>query len=74
MAQKRYAAAVADLTRAIKIGARDGGAHANRAAAYYATGDHERAWADVRRAQQLGYAVPPSLIEKLERATGRPPR
>ena len=72
MAQKRYAAAVADLTRAIQIGARDGGA--NRAAAYYATGDHERAWADVRRAQQLGYAVPPSLIEKLERATGRPPR
>jgi len=29
---------------------------------------------DVRRAQSLGYAVPPSLIEKLERATGRPPR
>ncbi len=74
VARQRYAAGIADLTRAIQIGARDGGAHANRAAAYYATGDHERAWADVRRAQALGYTVPPSLIEKLERATGARPR
>ena len=71
LATKQYDKAIADLSAALAQAPRFGDAYGNRAVAYYGKGDHERAWQDVHKAQQLGHEVPASFLDKLRRASGR---
>lgn len=70
-ATKQYDKAIADLSAAVAQAPGFGDAYGNRAVAYYSKRDYERAWQDVHKAQQLGYEVPASFLEKLRRASGR---
>jgi tetratricopeptide (TPR) repeat protein len=71
VATKQYDKAIADLSVAVAKAPRFGDAYGNRAVAYYGKGDHERAWQDVHKAQQLGHEMPASFLDKLRRASGR---
>jgi hypothetical protein len=71
LATEHYDKAIADLSTALAQAPRFGDAYGNRAVAYYGKGDHERAWQDVHKAQQLGHEVPASFLDKLRRASGR---
>jgi tetratricopeptide (TPR) repeat protein len=59
---------------AIKINPKYAKAYRSRAAAYCMTGEYEKAWEDVHKAQNLGQPVPPEFIRSLRilsEASGR---
>ncbi len=60
-------AAIFDYTTVIKADPKNGYAYARRAQAYYLKGDYHMAWRGIYQAQENGFDVPASLIEKLQR-------
>jgi len=65
--------AITDYTRAIEINSNDviASAYSNRAAAYYIEKEYDNAWADVHKAEGLGYQLNPKLLEALKSSSGR---
>jgi tetratricopeptide (TPR) repeat protein len=48
-----------------------GQAYSGLASAYFETGDYDRAWLAVRDCQRLGAYTDPTLISKLQEASGK---
>ena len=65
--------AIAEYARAIEINPNDGESYNNRAIMHFDTKEYDKAWADVRKAQALGYDVSPKLIEDLNRESAQLP-
>lgn len=57
--------AIADFTKAIELDPKNGKAFNNRAVAYYYKRDVAKAREDVLKAQSLGIAIKPEMLEKL---------
>lgn len=64
--------AILSYDKAIEVDPNDGEAYNNRAVMYYAKREYDKAWADVHKAQELGYAVSPKLLEDLRTGPTQP--
>ena len=49
----------------------DADAYTNRGIAYLKTGQYDKAWEDVDKAQDLGYKINPQFLKILQEASGR---
>jgi len=67
--QDIYDEAIIEFTRVIEINPKDASAYHSRALAYFFQKDYDKAWKDVRKAQNLGYDVGSEFLEELKQAT-----
>jgi tetratricopeptide (TPR) repeat protein len=63
--------AVFDFTNAIEINPNYAKAYYNRGGSYFMAKDYDKAWIDVHKAEELGYAVNPKFLDALKKASGR---
>ena len=63
--------AIADFTKTIEIDPRYAKAYYNRAICYFYQNENDSMWNDVRRAQRLGYQVPPGSLKAFREASGK---
>ena len=63
--------AIADYSKAIEINPAYAKAYCNRGTVYCLKKDYDKSWKDVHKAEELGYKIPPSLINDLKKAAGR---
>ena len=61
--------AIDDFTKSIDTDSTRGVTFHNRGLTYFALRDYDKAWADVRKAEALGYPTNPGFLENLKRAT-----
>ena len=59
--------ALSDYSQAIKIEPDRAELYNNRAVVYFSKKEYAKSWEDVRRAEMLGYKVPPGFIEQLKK-------
>jgi tetratricopeptide (TPR) repeat protein len=70
-AKGQHDQAITDYTKALEIDPRYDIAYNNRAVAFFTKKAYDRAWEDVRKAQSLGFKVPPGFLADLCKASGR---
>jgi tetratricopeptide (TPR) repeat protein len=63
--------AIADFTKVIELNPTNPATYHNRAVMYYQLKEFDRAWGDVRKAEELGAKVNPEFIQMLKEATGK---
>ncbi len=61
--------AIADFTKAIAIDPQCAQAYFRRSLAYYAKGDYDKAWDDVREIRSLHLPVPAGFLQALRAAS-----
>jgi len=71
MEKGRYDRAIADQTKAIEIDPKFALAYYNRGISYYFEKKYDKCWQDFKKAQNLGYQIPPKVLERLRKASGR---
>jgi len=64
-------AAISDYSKAIEISPTFALAYNNRGIAYYKSGEYEKSWENVHKAQSLGYQIPEEFLTLLREASGR---
>jgi tetratricopeptide (TPR) repeat protein len=70
--KRQYDKAISDYSKAIEINPRYADAYNNRGNAYgEGKGQHDKAWDDVKKAQDLGYQIHPGFLKALREASGR---
>ena len=62
---------ITDYNKALEINPRLAAAYYNRAIVYLSTGQYDKAWEDVYKAQDLGVKIRPNLLKNLRGASGR---
>jgi tetratricopeptide (TPR) repeat protein len=63
--------AIADFTQALTLNPRHALAYYNRAVAWFFQHNYPKAWADVKRFQQMGGKPDPQFMRDLSKASGR---
>jgi tetratricopeptide (TPR) repeat protein len=69
--QGDFTQAISDYTKAIEMNPDYPEAYVLRAMAYYKEKEYDKSWADVYKAEELGFAVSPEFISDLKQASGR---
>jgi tetratricopeptide (TPR) repeat protein len=69
--QGNLSQAIFDYTKAIKINTFYVKAYNNREIAYYKLKEYDKAWADVRKVEEIGGSINPRFIENLKQASGK---
>jgi tetratricopeptide (TPR) repeat protein len=69
--QSNFTQAINDFTKAIEIDPNFAKAYNGRAKNYYNAKEYDKAWADVHKAETLGFAVSPEFLTELKKASGR---
>ena len=69
--QGNFTQAISDFTRAIEINPNYAEAYAGRAITYLYEKEYDKTWADVHKAEGLGYVIEPDFINDLKKASGR---
>ena len=67
--QGNFTQAIFDYTKVIKLKLNYAPAYSARAGVYYYLKEYDNAWADVRKAEELGYTVNPKFINALKKAS-----
>ena len=67
----QYDQAISDYTMALMINHKYDDAYYNRGWAYYFKKEYDKSWEDVKKAQELGYQIPPEFLDDLRKASGR---
>ncbi len=62
--------AIEDFTKVIELNPNNPAGYHNRAVCLYHLKEYDRAWGDVRKAEELGAKGNPELIQMLKKATG----
>jgi tetratricopeptide (TPR) repeat protein len=62
----QYDEAISDYNKALEINSKDAQIFYNRGLAYYF-----KFWEDIKKAQELGYKIPPNFLEDLRKASER---
>jgi tetratricopeptide (TPR) repeat protein len=70
-AKGQYDQTIFDCSKAVEINPRFAEAFLGRAAANYFKKKYDRSWEDIKRAEALGYKIPPNFLEELRKASGR---
>jgi tetratricopeptide (TPR) repeat protein len=66
-----YDEAISDFNKAVKTTPNFAVPFYNRARCYYFKKEYDKAWDDSKRAQDLGFKVPPEFFDDLRKASGR---
>jgi tetratricopeptide (TPR) repeat protein len=69
--QGNYARTVSDCDKAVGLYPKSGMVYSSLGFAYMKKGHYELAWNDVRRAEELGYKVPATVLEHLKKDSGK---
>jgi tetratricopeptide (TPR) repeat protein len=67
----KFDEAISDFTKALEINPRLGQAYISRGLTYYLKKEYDKSWKDIKKAQDLGYKVPPKFLDDLPQASGR---
>ncbi len=59
------------VMKAIEIDPSFAEAHFSRGRAYCVKKEYDKSWVDIKKAQDLGYEIPPEFLEDLRKASGR---
>lgn len=70
-AMAEYDKSLADFNTAIKLDPKNKDFYFGRALIYYYKKDFNKTWADVHKAEELGFEVPPDFLSELKNASGR---
>jgi len=62
---------ILELNMVIEINPRDAETYTNRGRVYYFKGEYDKSWEDFKKAQDLGYKIPPEFLDDLRKASGR---
>ena len=71
MAKGQYDKAIADFNKALQINPMLAVAYGNRGRAHYFMKEYDKSWDDIKKAQDLGYQIPPEFLDDLRKASGR---
>ena len=63
--------AISDFNMALEINPEYAAAYNSRGHAYVKTGQYDKAWEDVHKAQDLGYKIRIGFLKDLRKASGR---
>ncbi len=69
--QSNFTQAISDFTKAIEIDPKLAKAYHSRGKNYFNIKEYDLAWADVHRAEALGYTIPPEFLAELKKTTGK---
>jgi len=69
--QGKFSQAISVYNAAIKINPNYADAYFNRGLAFYIGKEYDKAWADVHKAEALGFAINPNFLDALKKASGR---
>lgn len=67
----QYSLAISDFSKVIEIDPTNAKAYFNRGISYFHKREYEKSWGDIKKAQALGYTIPPKFLEDLQKASGR---
>jgi len=63
--------ALADCNKAIELDPNNGEFYWGRALVYYYKKDDKNTWADIYKAEEFGFQVPPAFLSELRKVSGR---
>jgi tetratricopeptide (TPR) repeat protein len=66
-----YDQAISDCSKAIGLAPKNTNAYLSRARIYIMGNDYDKAWADVRKVEELGGTVSQELLDSLKKSSGR---
>jgi tetratricopeptide (TPR) repeat protein len=66
-----YDSAIRDFDKAIELDPKLAVAYSNRAVAHLSKKDHDKAWLDVKKCQELGIKVDPEFLKILRTHSGK---
>jgi tetratricopeptide (TPR) repeat protein len=70
--QKReFEQALLLLNKSLEINPKYAEAYVSRGRGYYYRGEYDKSWEDIKKAQDLGYKIPPEFLDDLRRASER---
>jgi len=67
----QYDQAISDYNKTLEIEPRAAEAYYRRGYVYYLQKEYNKSWEDVKKAQALGYKIPPEFLDDLQKASGR---
>jgi tetratricopeptide (TPR) repeat protein len=67
----QYDQAISDYNKTLEIEPRGAEAYYRRGYVYYLQKEYNKSWEDVKKAQALGYKIPPEFLNDLRKASGR---
>jgi hypothetical protein len=67
----QYDQAISAYNKVLEINPRDALAYYGRARSYYFKKEYDKSWDDIKKAQDLGYKVPPEFLDDLRKASAR---
>jgi len=71
MGKGQYEEAIRDITKALEINPKFALAYFSRGRSYYNMKEYDKSWEDIKRAQELGWKVPPEFLDDLRKASGK---
>jgi hypothetical protein len=69
--RQQYDQAISDFNRALEIDPGFAEAYLSRGRAYCMEKEYDKSWDDIKKAQALGYQIPPKSLDDLRKASGR---
>jgi len=66
-----FDSALADYNKAIELSPNNGEFYWGRALVYYYKKDYKNTWADIYKAEEFGFQVPPAFLSELRKVSGR---
>ena len=71
MEKGQYDQAISDFATVLELNPKDSETYYNRGINYYFKREYGKSWEDVKKAQDLGYKIPPKFLDNLRKALGR---
>jgi tetratricopeptide (TPR) repeat protein len=71
MEKGQYDQAISNYDKALELNPRLAAGYNNRGMAYYSKQEYDKSWEDVKKAQELGYPIPPQFLEDLRHALAK---
>ncbi len=66
-----FGSALEDFNKAIELNPNNGEFYYGRALAYYCQKDYKNTWADIYKAEEFEFQVPPAFLSELREVSGR---
>jgi lipoprotein NlpI len=63
--------AIEDFTKILEIDPKAASTYYHRALTYYFKKEYDKSWRDMKKAQDLGYKIPASFLDKLRKSLAK---
>jgi len=71
MGKSQFGQAISDFNKVLEINPKFALAYYDRGRSYYHKKDYDKSWEDIKKAQDLGWKIPPEFLDELRKALGR---